>query len=247
MTKKIEKFWIEANWSAPNNIKAGTSIRTSGYSDPPYDESNLSLNVGDNPKKVIKNRGGILTNLGITTEPIWLEQQHSKKILLVNKTPKDLNADGSYTTKKNRVCVVTTADCVPILFCNDKGTKVAAIHAGWKGICMGIVENAIEIFDYPESIFAWIGPCISKKYYEIGEDVYSNFLHYSDSLENSFEKNNNQRWSCCLNNIVKTILRKSGVKKIYGCDLCTYELGDLFFSYRRDGNTGRNATMIWIS
>ena len=247
MTKKIENFWIKADWSAPNNIKAGTSIRTGGYSDPPYNESNLSLNVGDDPKKVKKNRCGILTNLGINTEPIWLEQKHSKNILSIDKTPKDLYADGSYTTTKNKVCVVTTADCVPILFCNNEGTKVAAIHAGWKGICMGIIENAIKIFDCPESIFVWIGPCISKKYYEIDRDVYSNFLRYSNSLESSFEKNNNQKWSCCLNNIVKTVLTESGVKKIYGCGLCTYELNNLFFSYRRDGNTGRNATMIWIS
>tara|TARA_B100001250_G_scaffold60616_1_gene47305 strand:- start:651 stop:1394 length:744 start_codon:yes stop_codon:yes gene_type:complete len=247
MTKKIENFWIKANWSAPNNIKAGTSTRAGGYSDPPYDESNLSLNVGDDPKKVKKNRDKILSNLKISTDPIWLEQSHSKKILLVNKKPKDINADGSYTTIKNKVCVVTTADCVPILFCNNEGTKVAAIHAGWKGICMGIIENAIEIFDSPKSIHVWIGPCISKKYYEISKDVYSNFLHYSDLLENSFEKKNNEKWSCCLNSIVKTTLRKSGIKKIYSSDLCTYELDKLFFSYRRDGDTGRNATMIWIS
>ena len=247
MTNQIENFWIKANWSAPNNIKAGTTIRTSGYSQPPYSKSNLSLDVGDDPKKVEKNRHGILTNLGINTEPVWLEQKHSKKILSIDKTPKDLYADGSYTTKKNRVCVVTTADCVPILFCNDKGTKVAAIHAGWKGICKGIIENAVKNFERPESIFVWIGPCISKKYYKIGEDVYSNFLHYSNSLENSFEKNNNQRWSCCLKSIVKTVLDKSGVKKIYDCDLCTYELKNLFFSYRRDGITGRNASMIWIT
>ena len=163
MTKKIENFWLKANWSAPNNIKAGTTIRTGGYSHPPYNESNLSLNVGDDPKKVEKNRHAILTNLGINNEPIWLEQKHSKKILSIDKTPKDLNADGSYTTKKNKVCIVTTADCVPILFCNDEGTKVAAIHAGWKGICRGIIENAVKNFERPESIFVWIGPCISKK------------------------------------------------------------------------------------
>ena len=186
-------------------------------------------------------------HLGISTEPIWLKQEHNKKILLVDEAPTDIKADGSYTTEKNKVCVVTTADCVPILFCNDEGTKVAAIHAGWKGICMGIIDDTIKIFDRPESVFVWIGPCISKKHYEIGEDVYSNFLNYSDSLENSFEENNNQKWSCCLNNIVKTLLKNSGVEKIYDCGLCTYELGDLFFSHRRDGNTGRMATMIWIA
>ena len=242
----MEKFWIQADWPTPNHVKAGTSIRIGGYSHPPYNESNLSLNVGDEPKKVKKNRVKLLTNLGIDTEPVWLKQEHSKKILSVDEKPIDIKADGSYTTKKNRVCVVTTADCVPILFCNNEGTKIAAIHAGWKGICMGIINNTIKIFDCPESVFVWIGPCISKKYYEIGEDVYSNFLNYSDSLENSFEKNGAQRWSCSLNNIVKTLLKNSGIKKIYDCGLCTYELNDLFFSYRRDGNTGRTATMIWI-
>jgi len=246
MNEKVEKFWIQADWPIPNHVKAGTSIRIGGYSDPPYNESNLSLNVGDESKKVKKNRFKLLTNLGINTEPVWLEQEHSKKILSVDEKPIDIKADGSYTTKKDRVCVVTTADCVPILFCNNEGTKIAAIHAGWKGICMGIINNTIKIFDCPESVFVWIGPCISKKYYEIGEDVYSNFLNYSDLLENSFEKNGTQRWSCSLNNIVKTLLKNSGIKKIYDCGLCTYELNDLFFSYRRDGNTGRTATMIWI-
>ena len=247
MIKKMEKFWMKAGWPAPNHVKAGTSVRVGGHSSPPYNESNVSLNVGDDPKKVKENRIELLMHLGISTEPIWLKQEHNKKILLVDETPTDIKADGSYTTKKNKVCVVTTADCVPILFCNNEGTKVAAIHAGWKGICMGIIDDTIKIFDRPESVFVWIGPCISKKHYEIGEDVYSNFLNYSDSLENSFKKNNNQKWSCCLNNIVKTLLKNSGVEKIYDCGLCTYELGDLFFSHRRDGNTGRMATMIWIA
>ena len=246
MTKKIKKFWLKADWPAPNHVKAGTSIRIGGYSKPPYDEFNLSLNVGDSPAKVKKNRTELLTHLGINSEPIWLEQEHKKRILSVDEIPIDVKADGSYTTKKNRVCVVTTADCVPILFSNNEGTKVAAIHAGWKGICTGIIESTIKIFDYPESTYVWIGPCIGKKYYEIGEDVYSSFLKYSDSLGKSFKKNDNRKWSCSLNNIAKTLLKKSRIEKIYDCGLCTYELNDLFFSYRRDGDTGRMASMIWI-
>ena len=111
--------------------------------------------------------------------------------------------------------------------CNNKGTKVAAIHAGWKGICKGIIENTVNIFERPESILAWIGPCIGSKYYEIDEDVYSSFLDYSITLESSFKKINEKKWSCCLNNIVKILLKNTGIHKIYGCDLCVYEMDNL--------------------
>ena len=247
MTERKDNFWLEADWPAPNNIKAGTSTRISGYSRDPYNESNLSFNVGDNPNDVEKNRAALLDYLILQDSPVWLEQKHGGKILSIDKIPDDIKADGSYTTRKNRVCVVTTADCVPILFCNKEGTKVAATHAGWKGICKGIIENTVNIFEHPESMLVWIGPHISSKHYEIGEDVYSSFLDYSITLESSFKKINEKKWSCCLNNIVKILLKNTGIHKIYGCDLCVYEMDNLFFSHRRDGNTGRTATMIWIT
>ena len=247
MIKRRNNFWLEADWPAPNNIRAGTSTRMSGYSRAPYNKSNLSFNVGDDPNDVKKNRAALLDHLILEDEPVWLEQKHGERVLSIDETPGDIEADASYTTRKNRVCVVTTADCVPILFCNNKGTKVAAIHAGWKGICKGIIENTVNIFERPESILAWIGPCIGSKYYEIDEDVYSSFLDYSITLESSFKKINEKKWSCCLNNIVKILLKNTGIHKIYGCDLCVYEMDNLFFSHRRDGNTGRTATMIWIT
>jgi YfiH family protein len=246
MIKEKKIFWLKANWSAPNHVKAGTSIRTGGYSRSPYNESNLSLNVGDDPKNVKKNRSALVHHLELNEEPVWLEQTHSEKMFSINHVPENLKADGSYTTKKNRVCVITTADCVPVLFSNNEGTKVAAIHVGWKGICRGIVENAVKIFSCPRSTIVWIGPCISNKYYEIGEDVYSNFLDYSNSLESAFKKSNKKKWYCSLGDIVKILLKNSGINKIHECGLCTYQMNSLFFSYRRDGDTGRTASMIWI-
>lgn len=246
MTKKIKDLWLNADWPAPDHVRAGTSIRIGGYSKSPYDKSNVSLSVGDDPKHVKKNRAALSCYLGLDGEPIWLEQTHSEKILSVNNIPTNLKADGSYTTKQNRICVVTTADCVPILFCNNEGTKVAAIHAGWKGICRGIIENAVKIFSCPESTIVWIGPCISNEYYEIGENVYSNLLDYSNLLKSAFKKNDKKNWYCSLSDIAKILLKNSGINKIHECGLCTYKMDSLFFSYRRDGDTGRTASMIWI-
>ena len=245
MTNKQNKIWIKANWPAPNHIKAGTTIRMGGHSNFPYNELNLGLNVGDNIKDVEKNRLKLKTFLNLPNDPIWLDQTHSKKILPVDNAPIDLTADGSYTAQKNKVCVVTTADCVPILFCDTEENKVAAIHAGWKGICNGIIEDAVKIFSPSKSIIVWIGPAISQRYYQVGEEVYCSFLERSISLENAFKKNGKD-WYCSLCKIVKIILNDLDITEIYECGLCTYEMNNLFFSYRRDGKTGRTATMIWI-
>jgi YfiH family protein len=139
-----------------------------------------------------------------------------------------------------------TADCVPILFCDANGTKIAAIHAGWKGIYGGIIEKTINGFSNPESLFVWIGPCISAQYYEVGKDVYQKFIHYSTSLKIAFKQTSECHWYCDLVNIVKIILENSRVASIYECGLCTYANDSLFYSYRRDGNTGRTATLIWM-
>ena len=246
MTKQTNKLWLDANWPAPKHIRAGTSIRTGGHSKAPYNDLNLAHHVGDEPNDVKKNREALIYHLGLNSEPAWLNQTHSSDIISIDTDPINLEADGSYTTKPNRICTIMTADCVPILFCNKNGTKIAAIHAGWKGICKGIVNKVIEQFPDPKSILVWIGPYISSENYEVGKDVYEACSNLSTSLDDGFDQINVDHWHCDLVKIVSIILKTAGVGSIHECGLCTYRMEDLFYSYRRDGNTGRTASMIWM-
>jgi purine-nucleoside/S-methyl-5'-thioadenosine phosphorylase / adenosine deaminase len=246
MTRQTNKLWLWADWPAPKRIRAGTSIRIGGHSKIPFNNLNLAQHVGDDPVDVKKNRNTLVNHLELRSEPTWLNQAHSSHIISIDTPPENRKADGSFTTKQNNICAVLTADCVPVLFCNKAGTKIAAIHAGWRGICNGIIENAIKTFSDSETILAWIGPCISSKYYEVGKDVYESCLNHSSLLKSAFDQTNIDHWHCDLAKIVKIILENAGIGAIYECNLCTYKMDELFFSYRRENNTGRTASMIWM-
>lgn len=246
MTQQQNKLWLWADWPAPKHVRAGTSLRIGGVSENPYSDFNLANHVGDKPDNVKTNRETLIRHLNLQEEPVWLNQTHSSSIISIDSDSSNRNADASYATTKNRICAVMTADCVPLLFCNKEGTKVAAIHAGWKGICNGIIENAIQIFSNPDTILVWIGPCISADYYEVGNDVYDGCLNHSKMLKSAFKPNRSHHWHADLNKIVKILLENSGVGSIYECGLCTFEMDNLFYSYRRDGMTGRTASLIWM-
>lgn len=246
MIKQENDIWLRANWPAPAHIRAGTSIRTGGASHTPYDQLNLATHVGDEIEVVNQNRQLLLKHLKIPSEPVWLEQIHSSKTISLDTVPDNIIADGCHTSKRNTVCAILTADCVPVLFCNSSGTKIAAIHAGWRGICNGIIENTLQQFSDPTSILVWIGPCISDEYYQVGKDVYERCLAHSLSLKTAFQQIDPEHWNCNISNLVKIILKNCKVGPIYECGLCTYKRSDLFFSYRRDGDTGRTASMIWM-
>jgi hypothetical protein len=246
MAQQSNKLWIDADWPAPKNVRAGTSLRIGGHSKTPYNSLNLAQHVGDDPDDVRRNRNILSHHFKFQSEPFWLNQTHSSNIISIDNTLVDREADGSFTSCKNKVCTIMTADCVPVLLCNKSGTGIAAIHAGWKGICSGIIENAIKSFSEPEEILVWIGPCISSEHYEVGKDVYESCLNHSNLVKSAFKPNNVDHWYANLVKIVSILLENKGVGSIYECNLCTYEMDDLFFSYRRDGNTGRTASMIWM-
>ncbi|MFT5395674.1 MAG: YfiH family protein [Gammaproteobacteria bacterium] len=246
MTKQPDNFWLWADWPTPKHVRAGTSLRSGGISMPPFNELNLGLHVGDETKNVLHNREFLSQHLKLRSDPFWLDQIHSNNIIALDDYTTDTSADGSYTTKKNNACTIMAADCVPILFCNAAGTKVAAIHAGWKGICNGIIEKAANLFSNPDTVFVWIGPCISGKYYEVGRDVYEQCLDHETKLKSAFIQKNEDHWHCELAMIVKIILKNSGVGLIYESGLCTYKMDKLFYSYRREVITGRTASMIWM-
>ncbi len=213
---------------------------------PPFNSLNLATHVGDDSDAVIWNRTHLSTLLGLPSEPAWLNQIHGNKIVCAASMNNN-TADGVYSKQTGLVCTVMTADCVPVLLCNQAGTMVAAVHVGWKGFCAEIINNALELFsDEVASLHVWIGPHISKNNYEVGDDVWNTCLATDQNLIHAFSKNPRGRWQADLELMVRYTLQLRGVSNIVSANQCTYTESDIFYSYRRDGQTGRMASMIWI-
>ena len=241
------EFWIKADWPVPRHVHAGTSLRKHGFSGGHYTSLNLAAHVGDNEKLVKQNRALLGEKLALPATPSWLTQVHGNRIItLANAVPENPTADGSVTNAEKKVCAVLTADCVPLLFCNEAGNQVAAIHAGWRGICRGIIDRAVALYSEPEKLLVWIGPCIRKDFYEVGKDVFTASINYAENMVETFEQTDANHWQCDLAGMAKLRLQSAGVKQIYDSGLCTYANPDLFYSYRRDGETGRTSSLIWM-
>jgi polyphenol oxidase len=247
---------IQPNWPAPDNIGSVISTRIGGVSDGVYSSANLGDHVGDDKTNLDNNRAILARQTGVT-DWFWLQQTHGVDVAEIKSLHKPVNnfADASVTTQKNLACVILTADCLPILLCNKAGNRVAAAHAGWRGLAGGILENTLNVFDdAPENLLAYLGPAIGPKYFEVGEDVYTAFA------KTFTQKNNDQNWRKCfvpidhkanyyladLYALARCILTERGIHQIYGGDYCTFADAQRFYSYRRDGVTGRMASAIWI-
>ncbi|NNE36738.1 MAG: peptidoglycan editing factor PgeF [Gammaproteobacteria bacterium] len=241
------KSWIPAKWDAPPGIKAGISTRKGGYSQTPFDEFNLALHVGDNDTNVIQNRHQLKKYLNLKLEPVWLNQVHKNRI--INTGPnQDTVADGIISDTPEVPCVILTADCAPLLMCNAQGNKIGAIHVGWRGLVSGIIENAIHQFDTSsKDILVWIGPHIRDRYYEVGRDVFDACVSLDKDLKNGFTTKDPNHWYANLEVMINIILNKQGIYQIFNTPYCTYKDQDLFYSYRRDSDTGRMASMIWLA
>jgi polyphenol oxidase len=240
--------FILPNWNVPKNIRAISTLRYPGNSKNHYSGLNLATHVGDSVSDVEKNRLDLRSLL--PSEPKWLNQTHSAKAVLAEAAKVNEDADASYTKQKNMVCVAMTADCLPILITNRLGTKVAAIHAGWRGLASGIIESTLlALTSHPEFLIAWIGPSISKTHYEVGKDVYDVFRDTHTLLEcqEAFKPYNN-KFLADMPLLATQRLIKFGLvsNNIYSSNECTYAHSERYFSYRRDGITGRMATLIWI-
>lgn len=239
--------WIPADWPAPSNIHAGTTTRIGGYSHGVWSAMNLALHVGDNPEHVARNRAYIKEFLSLPAEPHWLEQTHSNKVINLTKDYTSRPADGAYTTTPHQVCVVLTADCLPLLLCNTAGKEIAAIHVGWRGFCANIITSALNTFStMPGELMAWIGPCISAEHYEVGDEVRSACLQVVGDHGNAFSASRPGHWFADIQKLVRHQLSMAGVKQIYGGEYCTCTDDQHFYSYRRDGTTGRMASLIWM-
>lgn len=243
--------FLAANWPAPSHIHAGTTLRTGGVSQPPYDQLNLGLHVNDEQSCVLENRKQLIKDLQLPSEPVWLNQVHGNNIIQIDsQVDSELTtkaADGSYSTKSNKVCVVMTADCLPLLLCDDIGTQIAAIHIGWQGFSNNIINAALDKFTCPhEKILAWLGPCISADYYEIDANVYNAARKIFVGAEESFVETRMGHWSMDLKQLVSKQLTNLQVRHISTSPYCTYSEQSHFFSHRRDGTTGRMASLIWM-
>jgi len=245
---------IKPNWPAPENICAFTTTRAGGVSAPPYHQLNLGAHVGDNARDVTKNRRLLAEQCRLPSEPVWLNQQHTTRILVVENAGDATSEayDGSISEQENRVCVVLTADCLPVLLTDTYGRRVAAVHAGWRGLAEGIIHNAVALMQQnktttetsePPQLLAWIGPAISRQHFEVGDEVRHAFVSKDNSVDAFFYRKSEGKWMADLPGIAKYWLEKLKVET-YLSELCSFA-DSRFYSYRRDGETGRMATMIW--
>ena len=236
--------FIIPDWPAPANVKAIQTTRIGGFSVAPYDSLNLGSHVKDNDFNVVKNRQ--LLRQYLPAEPVWLNQVHGIDVIDASKSLDLQDADSSFSKDKNVVCVTMTADCLPILLCNKQGTAVAAIHAGWRSLCDGVIESTIQSMQVePLSLMAWLGPAIGPEAFEVGDEVRAAFMAKDTQAGQAF-KASGDKWLGDLYMLAKQRLNKQGIVGIYGGNQCTYTEPSQYFSYRRDGVTGRMATMIWF-
>lgn len=250
MTKDHSSYLLIPDWPAPANIKACTTTRLGlGVSQPPYDQFNLADRVNDNPLHVKQNRAQLKEALLLPEEPIWLKQTHSNLVLSAQPYNRDQEGDASIASHASQVCAILTADCLPILICQRDGSQVAAIHAGWRGILNGVIENTINALSTnPDELLVWFGPAISQSHYEVGDEMRDSFLAHDPHTASAFTPSPNNRWLANLYQLADFRLRKQGITQIYGGTYCTYSDAARFYSYRRDGaQTGRIASLIWIT
>ena len=237
---------IIPNWPAPKNVKAFASTRVGGFSTAPYQGLNLGAHVGDDLSIVEKNRDWLAQEAKMPSAPIWLNQTHSTVVAQVSDpTTQVLDADGVFTSSSQVVCSAMTADCLPVLLTNTQGTQVAAVHAGWRGLANGIVENALELFS--GEVMAWLGPAIGPQAFEVGDDVLQAFVDFDSQAHQAFTPRDVEgKWLADMSKLATQRLNKFGITQVFDSGLCTFQHKEDFYSYRRDGVTGRQATFIWI-
>ncbi|HDZ16515.1 MAG TPA: peptidoglycan editing factor PgeF [Methylophaga aminisulfidivorans] len=238
---------IQANWPLAGSVSAITSTRKGGLSHSPYDSLNIAFHVDDETELVQQNRQRLITHLSLPTPPLWLNQTHSTIVIDAKDWQDGIEADAIYTNQVDQVCAVMTADCLPVLLCNRSCTEVAAIHAGWRGLADGIIEKTVRCFtDPPEEIFAWLGPAIGPEKFEVGLDVFDHFYAHDHQASSAFTSTDDKHFLADIYALAKQRLITVGIQQISGGQYCTVSDRERFFSFRRDGETGRMVSLIWI-
>ena len=238
---------IHPDWPAPATVHACTVCRGGGVSDVPYDSLNLGDHVDDDPAAVKTNRALLKQQLALPSDPRWLKQVHGVQVADAGVVLEPVEADAAYTHKAGVVCAVLTADCLPVLFCSKKGDQVAAAHAGWRGLLAGVLENTVVKLGEPsENLLAWMGPAIGPKAFEVGDEVREAFVSLQNEASEAFQPSPSGRWLADIYLLARQRLQRLGLTAVYGGDFCTYSDTHRFYSFRRDGVTGRMASLIWF-
>lgn len=239
--------WIIPEWPAPANVRALMTTREGGVSAAPFDSFNLGDHVGDDPARVASNRDALVACTG--AQPLWLKQVHGSAVAEVERSISGVEADASVSRSAGAACAVMTADCLPVLLCDDAGTVVAAAHAGWRGLCDGVIEATVSAMAVsPGRIVAWLGAAIGPSAFEVGGEVRDAFLAMDSGCAKAFLPSSNRaKWMADLYAIARRRLMASGVQSIHGGQHCTYLDAKRFYSYRRDGVTGRMVAMVWLA
>ncbi|WP_027857396.1 peptidoglycan editing factor PgeF [Marinobacterium jannaschii] len=239
---------IQADWPAPAHIHALASTRQGGVSTAPYDSLNLGDHVGDQPVAVAQNRDLLLASQGLHRRPQWLQQVHGTTLVKASDDGSVPQADACWSDQPGQACIVMTADCLPVLFTDRLGTKVAAAHAGWRGLAEGILEQTLQIFADPAEVMVWLGPAIGQAAFEVGDEVRERFCELLPRSEAAFIPGERAgKWQADICQLARLRLQRAGVRQIHGGGFCTYADSARFFSYRRQAQTGRLASMIWIA
>ena len=234
----------------PSNVKLLSTQRyiDGGKSSGNFDNFNLALHVNDSQVNVLENRKILKVQFDLPSDPVWINQTHSSTCIDATSIKKNMDADASYSSELGIVCAIMTADCLPIFVSKKDGTMVGIAHAGWRGLVSGIIENLIKSFNSEgDNLVVHLGPAISNKCFEVGEEVKSLYLSKNINFQRSFTIKNNKNY-LDLYDAARVILEGFQIRTISGGDRCTFQESNDFFSYRRDGvNSGRMAHLIWIS
>lgn len=240
--------YLTPQWPAPPQVRAAFTLRSGGVSAAPYDALNLGTHVGDAPPAVAENRRRVRAALDLPAEPAWLEQVHGTQVLERAAAEPGCapTADALVTRASGLVATVQVADCLPVLLAARDGSVVAAAHAGWRGLAAGILEATVTRAGVPAGeLLAWLGPAIGAAHFEVGGEVRDAFLAHDARAVEAFAPNARGRWQCDLQLLARQRLAACGVTALFGGSWCTYADRTRFFSYRRDGQCGRMAAMIW--
>jgi purine-nucleoside/S-methyl-5'-thioadenosine phosphorylase / adenosine deaminase len=239
---------IYPDWPAPPTVRAFATTRAGGVSVGPYACLNLGDHVGDEVSAVAANRRIVRAHL--PAEPLWLRQVHGVAVADAALRQADPPlADAAVARHAGQVCVVLTADCLPVLFCDTAGQVVAAAHAGWRGLLSGVLERTVEAMHVaPGEVLAWLGPAIGPAAFEVGEEVRAAFVMEDAIAASAFREGLTAgKWWADLPALARLRLTRKGLTRIHGAELCTYQDAERFFSYRRDGVTGRQGAFIWLT
>lgn len=243
----MEADWIVPEWPAPAQVRAVSTTRRGGVSLGRFASLNLGMHVGDDPAAVAENRRRLVKSLGLESEPAWLDQLHGANVARLRGVPAEAPADAAVSMRPRTPCVILTADCLPVLFCDRAGSRVAAAHAGWRGLSAGVLEATVAAMGVGAGeLMAWLGPAIGPQAYEVGDELRRAFLHHDSVAAVAFRPGRSAgKWCCDLYELARQRLESLGVTAIYGGGFCTYTDPERFFSFRRDGACGRMATLIY--